>query len=244
MNILTRNIWLLMILALTVVGCDQVNKILSSEPDDPNLKKIYYDNGVLKAEIRIDGNKNRHGITRQYYASGKLKSEFDYEHGTKLKAVQYYENGNMQMEFYYREGLKHGPRGKFWEDGTLSSELQYENDNPGALVEYNKSGKQITKYPSLIVQQVDYLESRGEYWIEAYFSSNPGRGTYYRGELENGFLPNSAVEIARVYKKGRIVFKPRPGTFMMNQITIVGKYKTAYGNPYLVQKTINVAFDY
>ena len=61
----------------------------------------------------IDQEKKQHGLAKQYYRSGDLKSEIYYNHGVKEKAVQYYENGNKQMEFLYKDGLKHGKRTKY-----------------------------------------------------------------------------------------------------------------------------------
>lgn len=211
---------------------------------DPNVRRDYYADGSLKIELRVDEENRRHGLAKRYYPSGAVQSEIQYEHGIKVHARQYYKNGQPEMEFNYQAGVKHGPRTKYWDNGQVSSILEYHMDKPGPIEEFNRSGKKITWYPRLIVRQVDKLDSQGEYWVEAEFSSHPSRGTYYIGELENGFLPQGLLKMEKVNKKGRFVFKPLPGTFTMRKMNIIGSYKTQFGNRYLVEESINVAFDY
>ncbi len=218
---------------------------MEEEPQDPNLIKSYYDNGKLKAEVRINDSNKRHGLSTSYYESGIVKTEITYNNGKKEKAIQYYESGKPYVEFNYKNGLKHGKRIKYWESGNIQSVLEYSEDRPGiGLEEYNKRGKKITKYPNLILKQIDNLSTSGQYIIEAYFDNNPQRADYYIGELDSGFLKFTYAPMNEVNHKGRMVFKPLPGTFRMEKLKIIGKYKTYYGNPYLVEKSINLAIDY
>lgn len=239
-----RTIPFLMIL-LILGSCDEITAFFEQEKSDPNTIRTYFENGNLKAQVKIDTDKERHGEALLYYESGKLKSVNIYNHGVKEKATQYFENGNKQMEFFYKDGMKHGKRTKFWENGKVQSVVEYHEDNPKqGLIEYNKAGNKISKYPKLKVQHIDRLDSRGKYFIDIYFSSNSKRGNYYVGKLENGVLNHSLIKLELVDGKGRITYAPPPGTFLMDKLNVIGSYKTAYGNRYIVEKTINVAIDY
>jgi len=219
--------------------------MLESEPENKNLSKVYHKNGKLKAEIPIDDDKKRHGVSKQYYESGKLKTEINYNHGTKEKATQYYENGNKQMEFLYKDGKKHGKRNKYWTNGKLHSVLEYHEGDPKiGLVEYNEQGEKITNYPELVIKHIDNLESTGRYTVQVYFSRNMSRGKYYSGKLKNGVFDNTYIQLKKSSNKGILSYRPSPGTFIMKKVNVIGRYKTPYGNPYIVQKQFNVAIDY
>ena len=226
-------------------SCDQIKAALSEKPNNENLVKAYHDNGKLKSEVSIDENKKRHGITKQYFSSGQLKTEIHYDHGTKTQATQYYENGEKQMEFFYKDGKKHGKRTKYWSNGKVQSVLEYHEDNPkSGLEEYDKNGQKITTYPSLKVVHIDNVDKTGTYTIQVYFSNNTSRGEYFFGQLENGVFNNRLIKLEMSNKKGVITYKPIPGTFIMEKINVIGKYKTPLGNPYFVQKQVNVAIDF
>ncbi|WP_422358541.1 toxin-antitoxin system YwqK family antitoxin [Reichenbachiella sp.] len=233
-------------LTFLLTSCDQIKSTFEEAPVDKNLVQTFHKNGKIKSEIRLDENKKRHGIVKQYYESGTIKNEIEYAHGTKLNAVQYYKTGGKQMEFLYKNGLKHGERKKYWQNGKLQSVLEYAENNPKTgLIEYNKKGEKITSYPKLVINQIDNLETSGEYIVQVYFSSNRQRGNYYQGKLDNGALDTQFLsKLKESSHKGIITFRPVPGTFIMKKIDVVGQYKTPQGNPYIVQKSINVAIDF
>ena len=241
-----KNFPILFLLLLFVISsCNQISALFEQDPDDPYLLETYHKNGNIKTEINIDSARNRHGLSLQYFNSGKLKTEINYSHGVKQKAIQYYENGNKYVEFFYNDGKKHGKRTKYWENGRVQSTLEYNNGNPmPGLVEYKSNGQQLTKYPTLNIERIDQLNTTGKYSIEIYFSSNPGRGTYYLGKLRDGALPKNLEKLKKVNRRGRITYSPYPGTFFMRKLNIIGRYKTPFGNPYIVKKTINVAIDF
>lgn len=233
-------------LIFTSQACDLINSNLDSNEEDKNITKTYYPNGKLKAIIPVDDNRERHGVLKQYYESGNIKSEISYDHGTKLNAVQFYQNGKKQMEFTYKDGYKHGVRTKYWSNGNIHSTLEYVDGNPTRnLTEFTKKGKKVTNYPKLIVNQIDNLNYSGQYLIEVYFSSNRGRGDYYEGGLvDDSFNKHIITQLKEQNGKGILSIKPAPGTFIMRKVTFLGKYKTPMGNPYFVEKTVNVAIDF
>lgn len=234
-----------LLLSILFSSCDQIKATFAGEPENKNLVKTHYKNGKLKAEVLIDKDRQRHGLSKQYHESGELKTEIIYNHGVKEEAIQYYANGNKQMEFLYKDGKKHGKRNRYWTNGKLQSVLEYhEGDPKTGLIEYNEQGKKITNYPKLVVKHIDNLDNTGRYTIQVYFSKNMSRGKYYSGKLKNGVFDNTYIQLKKSNNKGIVTYRPSPGTFVMEKINVIGRYKTPYGNPYIVQKQINVAIDY
>ena len=231
-------------------GCQQVDKFIGqqkkNDESESGLVQTYYDNGKLKSEVRFDDQKRKHGVSKSFYPSGKLKTEITYDRGLKTYALQYHDNGNKYMEFFYKNGKKDSLRTKYWESGEVQSKLWYSEDRPGiGLEEFNKKGKKLTKYPKLIVNQIDRLEQDGEYIIEVYFEGIKKRATYYEGRLEDGqFFNKYQPEMKMVNGRARLVLRPMPGTFIMDKVYFIGKYRTFYNNPYIVEKSINLAVDY
>ncbi|MFT7232449.1 MAG: hypothetical protein ACI8TA_001665, partial [Cyclobacteriaceae bacterium] len=132
-----------------------------------------------------------------------------------------------------------------WENGQVQSILNYKNNEASReLEEFNSKGVKISKYPKLIVKEIDNLMKTGEYIIEVYFDKIPGRGTYYQGKLNDGYFHDGLSEIKKVNGIGRIVYKPMPGSFLMKNLSFVGKYKTAYGNYYIDDAELNLALDF
>ena len=243
---------LLSIMISALFACDKLDSIANGSEETSTKKveneliqKTYHSNGNLMTLVELDSSKKFHGEAKKFYENGILKSVTLYDHGTITDAKQYFENGQLSMHFQYKDGVKHGRRLKYWENGQLQSELSYFNGEPQkGLVEYKKSGEKITKYPRLIVQQHDKLASNGTYQLEAYFSSNPQRGTYYKTQLVNGTVPRFADKFDRSGKHGIYTYRPAPGQFIMEKAHVVGKFMTAYNNVLIVEKTVNVAIDY
>lgn len=206
---------------------------------DPFTEYQYYADGKVKAEIHIDNFKRFHGDVKKFYRDGKLKSIINYDHGITINSKQYYENGNLEMEFPYKEGEKHGKRNKYWESGSLQSVLEYQNGEPVAgLIEYKESGEKVTTYPSLKIEQINQLKENGKYYIDVYFSSNPQKGIYYIGQLQNGLIPLDAEKISSVKGgKGRIVLNAAPSDYSMQKLHIIARFKTGYGSIYITEKT-------
>jgi len=149
----------------------------------------------------------------------------------------------MRMEFPYKNGKKYGLRKKYWENGRLQSQMTYVNGEPKAdLIEYDKNGTKVTAYPELVIKQIDNISKSGKYILQAYFSSNPQKGTYYIGELNNGVLENYTTPMRRNGKIGENVYTLRKLIGSSNEISIIGKFKTGYNNLFIVEKSVKLPF--
>lgn len=244
-----RLLFILTVLLITT-SCDQFQAIFgngntSSKTEDPNLIKRYYDNGKLKSAHQVNELRQKHGVAKMYSKDGKLLKSFEYENGEKRKAISYYKNGQPLMEINYKNDVKDGLFKRYYDTGQLESEIPYKENYAGkGLKEYTKSGKLKTQYPELVVKGIDLLRTKGQYIIEVYFDKNPGRGTYYVGDLtENTYLNYSLDELPRTNYRGRMTLSPPPGALIMEKLNFVGEYKTPTGNKYIVEKTFNLAID-
>ena len=167
--------FLLITWLLGIEPVEELFDIKNPEPvKDSTLFTSNYSNGKLKFKFNVDKAQRKHGPAYTYFPEGAIKSEITYNHGVKQHALQYHRNGNKAMEFFYLNGQKHGIRTKFWEDGSVQSKLEYSRDKPANnLIEFNKKGKKLEKYPTLKIHTIDRLQETGEYIIEVYFDENP-----------------------------------------------------------------------
>jgi len=125
MCIKCRGIWIVLISLsyVLVIGCKTKEiKIIEEK----------YENGKPKTE-RIylhDGNKKTLIKELQYYPSGILKFEGEYENNQKNGAwIFYYETGEVWSEGYFKEGLRTGKSIVYHENGQLFYEGEYLKGN-------------------------------------------------------------------------------------------------------------------
>lgn len=96
----------------------------SKDTDIYNIKKVYYENGSIKAEIHTK-NGILNGQANLYYESGRVKAREFYRDNT-LQGISrwYYESGELQSEKYFDHG-KHIYTKEYSKAGELTSETKY-----------------------------------------------------------------------------------------------------------------------
>jgi len=235
------------IILLCFFSCDKIESFLGKNdtPENSNIVKNYYENGKLKSYYTINDLRQKHGVAKSFNQKGVLTKSFEYVNGEKVKAMTHYENGNPLLEINYKNEIKDGLLKRYYESGQVESEIEYKENFPGmGLKEYTKSGQLKKNYPNLIVKGHDRLDVNGKYIIEVYFDKNPGRGTYYLGELAEGkYLSYRLEKLERSNYRGQFILKPPPGAVIMEKLSFVGEFKTPTGNKYIVQKYFNLAVD-
>jgi len=240
------------IVFLSCLSCDFLEKNFSIEDTNKkvfndNKVRKYHDNGNLKSICGFDKEKRKHGVCITYYENGNVKSEITFNHGEKTLGVSYYESGKPALEINYSNRMKNGKRTRYYENGQVSSEFDYLNNMPGkGLIEYNSSGEKLNAYPDIIIKPIDLINKNGTYLLEISFSKRPKRGEFFMGKLYDDKFLITSPELARLSQSnGKAtyrVFVPK-GTFRMEKLNFIGKYKTLMGNPYIVEKTFNLAVD-
>ncbi len=242
-----KNWFALGLMLAALVSCDRIAALLGNEeePDNGNVVKSFYEDGKLKSYYTFNELRQKHGVAKTFNKKGKLTKTFEYVNGEKVKAISHYENGQPLMEINYKSDNKDGLFKRYYESGQLESEVEYKENFPGiGLKEYMKNGQLKKDYPNLIIKPINQLTTNGKYIVEVYFDKNPGRGTYYIGELtEDKYLNYSIDELDRTNYRGRLTLKPAPGVIIMERLSFIGEFKTPTGNKYIVQKSFNLAID-
>nr|WKN40206.1 hypothetical protein K4G66_16050 [Tunicatimonas sp. TK19036] len=235
-----------------LIGCDiSVNDPATGSGSKSSSKKEGVvrkkrSDGTLATEITYQ-NQKKNGLAKYYYKNGKLRSEVmfkdDVKHG---EAKLYYENEELYQVTNYVEGKKDGIQRKYRDDGRLMAEVPYQMDWAGmGLVEYTLKGKPKKQYPKLEVKTTDRTLKDNQYIIRASFSEPLKDVMYYVGDLSpKGFLHDELTRIAP--KPGgylEITYFVPPGTFLMEKLNIIAVGSTILKNPYVAQKSINIAVE-
>lgn len=122
--------------------------------------KIYDDYGRVISIGIVNEEGERVGDWKNYYVSGKLKSEGNYTNNQKEGMwVYYYENGNIEQTGEFRSGMENGTWKWYYPNGNLHREEEYFNGKEdGIATEYSLEGE--------VIAQGDYLEGEKEgNWI-------------------------------------------------------------------------------
>lgn len=238
-------LWVLFIAIL--FGCDSLDKGSKAGNDKKDgVVKQYRPDGSIKTEITFkDGVKN--GPAKSYYKNGKLRQEINYVNNVKDgPVVTYYENGKKYQVTPYANGQIEGKRLKYRMDGKLMAEVPYHNGNPCAgLKEYLTDGSPKTKYPEIVVKEINNLLKSNEYILRVSISDHSKHVVYYLGEMdEGGCIRDDAMRI-EPQKPGilELKYNVQPGMFTMETLNIIAVVETRLGNPYITQRKYNLAIE-
>jgi antitoxin component YwqK of YwqJK toxin-antitoxin module len=120
----------------------QKKKILSTDDNEVEIIKTYHQNGAVKEEIETVNGKG-HGLYKQYYDQGQLKSAIKYENGNQVDGIvdSFDENGMLIRTVEIINGNLNGTFKEFYPSGTIKKEGQYKDDEViGKPVEYYEDG--------------------------------------------------------------------------------------------------------
>lgn len=106
------------------------SNLKSSNSSDPNE---YYENGNIRIEKIIDGNKE-HWIFRQ--EDGGCWEEKFFENGEEYKRIVYNSNCVKSAEYELKNGNRHGEWISYNENGTIREKGKYEDGIPEGTFEY------------------------------------------------------------------------------------------------------------
>ncbi len=114
-----------------------INPVLSFA----EVKKEFYPSGKLKSEQNYINGKLE-GIGKGYYESGKLQWEETYKNG-KLEGIAkgYFDSGKLQAEANFKNGKKHGILTVYSENGEIQFVETYKNGEMINRKVYDKSEK-------------------------------------------------------------------------------------------------------
>jgi antitoxin component YwqK of YwqJK toxin-antitoxin module len=161
--------------------CSCLLLLLLSSCTGDKLIKSHYDSGELKAEWHINGQGQKHGIEKQFHASGELKGLIKWQEDQMDSAATYYwKNGNPRKRVEYKMGSPFGTTAWFFENGKVQKEENYqEGDREGSAKEFYENGK-----PKSVAKYKDNVrEGPSQTWYE---NGNMEKELSYKGGRING----------------------------------------------------------
>lgn len=235
--------------------------------DNTHIVREYIGTNILKSEITVKGDV-RHGITKNYNKNGKLLSTVNYVDGRKEgKATNYYPTGKIHSTMIYKNNVKNGDavwyyengnaytinpfvndklngiQKKYYKNGKLMAEVPYKDDHPGkGIREYSSEGKLITNYPKIIIEEINRIETENKFILKIYMSNRSKNVKFYLDNLDEGkYLKGYMYEIDTRQGIATKVYEVPPGYIKFQKINIIANVKTYMGNPFIVERTYNLA---
>jgi antitoxin component YwqK of YwqJK toxin-antitoxin module len=112
---------------------DENEQVTTDTSEEAYYSLIEYKNG------------NPVGIAREYYKSGKLRSETPYGADGHIDGIakSYFESGVVSLMTPYVYGKKEGVERTYYESGKIASETKYDNGLPEIQKRFNEDGTEI-----------------------------------------------------------------------------------------------------
>jgi hypothetical protein len=99
----------------------------------------------------------------------------------------------------------------------------------------------ITDYPTLILNQKDYISSANKIILNIELSDPYTEVKFYRGSLDEGkYISDKLFQLATQNRIAQIDFNVPPGSTLNQKVVISVNLKTRMGNPLIITKTFNV----
>lgn len=221
---------------------EKEEKDLSSTRDGLVVKKK---GGRKISEVTYAEGK-KEGRAVNYYPSGKEELVLFYKDNLKDGlATTYYETGVVKKESPYKRGKLEGIQKHYFSNGNISAEVPFKNGiQSRKMKEYYKSGKEITDQPKIVVREINRVASNGSFSIKISFSDKVRNAQFYQGSLTSGeYFEESKVSALDTQNgTATIMLYPTKGTFIKEDLKIIGTYKTNKGLKYITTKvhSINV----
>lgn len=188
----------------------------------------------------------KEGRAVNYFPSGKEELVLYFKNNLKEGlATTYYESGVVKKESPYMRGKLEGIQKHYFSNGNISAEVPYLNGVQSRKIkEYYKSGKEITDHARIVVKEINRVSSDGSFVIKISFSDKVRNAKFYQGSLTSGeYFEESKVSALDTQNgTATITLRPARGTFIKENLNIIGTYKTNKGLKYITTKvhSINV----
>lgn len=248
------NKYISLVISLGFFICSCTSESTTKEPDNNVVRdadgkivsgemKKYYPNGKLESVFNL-ANYKLHGPAKKYYEDGSLRSELLYAEG-KLAGIQkrYYESGALYKEEPFVKGERHGLVKKYRESGDLMTEAMYRNGQPGTVLkEYLTDGSLKTRYPKIVVKEINKVSSNGEYIVRVSMSDQSTNVKYYIGELDEGIYFTNDLKQQSTGQEGIMELKAylKPGEILDQEINIVARMPTRLNNTFITSHRVKL----
>jgi hypothetical protein len=197
---------------------------------------------VMEATLK---NGVKEGLTKAFYANGKLRQTSWYEKGLREDSAKwYYEEGQVFRSTPYKNDTIDGTQKQYYRNGKLKAKLIYKKGlRTQYLEEYASDGKLVSNYPGLVVSIKDEYRTKGLYHISLILSNKDPHVRYYKGDLNNGVFDTAhCVKIKTIEGIGSLDLK-KTGSPNQSYVGVIAEILTNFGNNYLVYKKVELPYN-
>jgi hypothetical protein len=184
------------------------------------------------------------GITKTFYASGKLRGTLMYENGLRVDSAKwYFEEGQLFRTTPYKRDTVDGIQKQYFRNGKLKALIGYSKGlRTFDFQEFDMEGRRIGGYPDIKVNIKDDYNSKGTCTISLALSDKSTKVRFYRGDFGNGLFDSTrAVKIKTVNGIGTLELK-KSAAAQSSNIEVIAAIITFYGNSYLLPKKIELPY--
>jgi antitoxin component YwqK of YwqJK toxin-antitoxin module len=151
-----------------------------------------YDSGRIVASGPIDSGDKQEGDWKEYFESGQLKDEGEYQKGLKVGEWKYYFMDGKKFEVgkYDKNGKQTGQWLWYYDDGKIRRESTFsKGQEDGNFIEYNDSGTVITKGQFEDgLKEGDWIYQLGNYKSFGKYSDDMQDSTWTEYYNDNGHI--------------------------------------------------------
>lgn len=186
----------------------------------------------------------RQGLTKTFYASGKLRGTMWYENGLKVDSAKwYFEDGQLFRVTPYKRDTVDGIQLQYFKSGPLKAKIGYRKGlRTFEFEEFDKDRRKVGGYPDLVVSTRDNYAKTGTFTISLELSDKSNKVRYYRGDFSNGLFDSAHCDkIKTINGTGTLDLK-KTGTQQSGYVDVLASILTFYGNNYLVHKKIELPY--
>jgi hypothetical protein len=184
------------------------------------------------------------GITKTYYASGRLRGTLMYENGLRVDSAKwYFEEGQLFRTTPYKRDTVDGIQKQYFRNGKLKALIGYSKGlRTFEFQEFDMEGRKVGGYPEITVNFKDDYNSKGTCTITLALSDKSTKVRYYRGEFGNGLFDSTrADKIKTVNGIGTLELK-KTANVQSGNVEVLASIITFYGNSYLLPKKIELPY--
>jgi MORN repeat variant len=205
--------------------------------------KKYMSGGHISMETTFK-NGVREGLSKTFYASGKVRGTLWYENNLREDTAKwYFEEGQLFRSTPYRRDTIDGIQKQYFRDGKLKARIGYKKGlRTFEFEEFDKDGKRVGGYPNLMVNVKDEYASKGIYRIGLELSDKSSKVKYYRGDFSSGLFDSTHCEKIKIINGAGILDLKKTGTSKSGSVDVVASILTFYGNNYLLHKKIDLPY--
>jgi antitoxin component YwqK of YwqJK toxin-antitoxin module len=205
--------------------------------------KQYMSGGHVAMETTFK-NGVKEGLTKTYYASGKLRGTLWYENGLREDTSKwFFEEGQLFRTTPYKRDTVDGIQKQYFRNGKLKANIGYKKGcRTFEFEEFDMEGRRVGGYPDMVVNINDEYNSKGIYKISLGLSDKSTKVKYFRGDFGNGLFDSTKCEKIKAINGTGILDLRKKGTPQAGSVDVLAAIITFYGNNYLVHKKIELPY--